>query len=180
MIDHFALLGEARRPWLDAEKLKEKYFAQSRVAPPNAELNEAFRVLADPKLRLPHLLKLEGAELVAGRPVPAQVAELFWQTGKVLREAESWLQKNAATTGNLARAMLHPERARLEEKLAKLETDLSATYAAEMERLRQLDANWERSAPNDLAALLETADAISYLTKLLERTKEQRLQFASL
>ncbi len=42
MTDYFALLGEARRAWLDPEKLKEKYFALNRAAAADAELNEAF------------------------------------------------------------------------------------------------------------------------------------------
>ena len=86
MTDYFALLGEARRAWLEPEKLKEKYFALNRTAAAEAELNEAFRVLSDPKLRLHHLLTLEGCELIAGRPVPPAVAELFWKTGTLLRE----------------------------------------------------------------------------------------------
>ena len=68
MTDYFALFGEARRPWLEPAELKEKYFARSRTAAPSAELNEAFRVLSDPKLRLHHLLTLAGAELTAGEP----------------------------------------------------------------------------------------------------------------
>ena len=31
MTDYFALLGEARRAWLDPEKLKQKYFALNRA-----------------------------------------------------------------------------------------------------------------------------------------------------
>ena len=37
MTDYFALFGEARRPWIDPAKLKEKYFQLSRAAPPDAE-----------------------------------------------------------------------------------------------------------------------------------------------
>ena len=70
MTDYFALLGEARRAWLDPEKLKEKYFALNRATAADAELNEAYRVLSDPKLRLHHLLTLDGAELTASRQVP--------------------------------------------------------------------------------------------------------------
>ena len=32
MTDYFALLQKERRPWLDPEELKEKYFALSRLA----------------------------------------------------------------------------------------------------------------------------------------------------
>jgi hypothetical protein len=70
MTDYFALFGEARRAWLDPEKLKEKYFALNRATAADADLNEAYRVLSDPKLRLHHLLTLDGAELTAGRQVP--------------------------------------------------------------------------------------------------------------
>ena len=130
MTDHFALLGEARRPWLDPEKLKEKYHALSRSAPPSAELNEAFRVLSDPKLRLHHLLKLEGADLTAGPAGAAAVAELFWNTGTLLREIERWLLRQSAATSTLARALLQPERGKLESRLRALEEQLRGSYDA--------------------------------------------------
>ena len=176
MTDYFALLGEARRPWLEPEKLKEKYFARSRAEPPGAELNEAFRVLSDPKLRLHHLLKLEGAELPAGRPVPPNVAELFWETGSALREADDWSRKNGEATSNLARAMLQPTRVRLDEKLGKLEEELCAAYEKEMTRLRGLEVGAGAFSPNELAGMIDLADSISYLTPLLERIKEGRFR----
>ena len=76
MTDYFALLGEARRAWLDTEELKKQYFARVREHPADEELNEAFRVLTEPKLRLHHLLVLAGADLTVRvpwcpRPSPA-------------------------------------------------------------------------------------------------------------
>jgi hypothetical protein len=168
MTDYFALFDEARRPWLDPEELKEKYFARSRLASPSAELNEAFRVLSDPKLRLHHLLTLEGAELTAGRPVPPAVAELFWNTGNLLREIERWLRQQSAATTALARAVLQPERAKLEQRLEKLEAELSKMLEDEIAALRTL--------PNDSADLVERYDRIAYLSRLRERAAEQRLQ----
>ena len=168
MTDHFALLGEARRPWLDPEKLKEKYHSLSRSVAPNAELNEAFRVLSDPKLRLHHFLKLEGADLTAGRPVPAAVAELFWNTGTLLREINRWLSRQSAATSTLARALLQPERGKLESRLSTLEEELRGNYDAEIAKLCVL--------PNDLPQLIERYDTISYLTRLLEQVAEKRLQ----
>lgn len=176
MIDHFALLGEARRPFLDPEELKEKYHTRSRVAQPDAALNEAFRVLSDPKLRLHHLLILEGVNLSAGRAVPPAVAELFWETGNVLRETDSWLQRHAAASSNLARAMLHPARTTLEKKLADLREQLQAKHAAALADLQRLDATWQAAPPNDLAELVQLYDTLAYVTRLLERTAEKRLQ----
>ena len=149
MTDYFALLDEARRPWLDPEKLKEKYYRLSLAAPPDAELNEAFRVLSDPKLRLHHLLTLEGADLVAGRPVPPSVAELFWNTGTLLREVECWLLKNAGATGALARSLLKAEQAKLEAESGKTGA-IATAYDSELAQLRQADAVWNAASPNEL------------------------------
>ena len=176
MTDYFALLEEARRPWLEPEKLKDKYYRTSRSAAPDAELNEAFRVLSDPKLRLHHLLALEGTELPSGRPVPDSVAELFWNTGRLLREVERWLLQSAGTTGALPRSLLKAEQAKLEGKLARLEEQLRATYESELEHLRQLDAGWGAGSPNEMSQLRELYDSISYLTRLLERASEKRFQ----
>jgi hypothetical protein len=178
MIDYFALLGEARLPWLDPEKLKAKYFARTRAAAADAELNEAFRVLSDPKLRLHHLLTLEGAELTVGRPVPPSVAELFWNTGTLLREVERWLLKCAETTSALSRALLSGERAKLEGKLEQLEEELDALYETELVRLRQMNAAPNSVSPNELPKLVERYDSISYLTRLQEQTKEKRFRMS--
>ena len=42
MTDYFALLGEARRAWLDPENLKKKYFALNRATAADAELMKLF------------------------------------------------------------------------------------------------------------------------------------------
>jgi curved DNA-binding protein CbpA len=129
MTDYFALLGEARRAWLDPEKLKEKYFALNRATAADAELNEAYRVLSDPKLRLHHLLTLEGAELscqsasaVVGRGV------VFGIPGRCCANVEQWLLRSAEATSTLSRALLSSERTKLEGKLEKLEEQLNALY----------------------------------------------------
>jgi hypothetical protein len=178
MTDYFALLGEARRPWLDPEKLKEKYFARTRAAPADAELNEAFRVLNEPKLRLHHLLILQGAELTAGRPVPPSVAELFWRAGTLLREVERWLLKHAEAGSALSRALLSSEKTKLEVQLDKLEKQLSALYEIELAQLRELDVLADMPSPNELLKLIERYDSISYLTRLQEQTKEKRFRLS--
>ncbi|MDQ3198550.1 MAG: hypothetical protein M3Q46_05070 [Verrucomicrobiota bacterium] len=175
MTDYFALLGEARRPWGDPEELKEKYFARSRAAAPDADLNEGFRVLNDPKLRLHHLLILEGAELSAGRPVPPSVAELFWNTGTVLREVDRWLLKSAEATSALSRALLSGERNKIAGELQAVEEQLHATYGAALERARGIDdAKWR----SDLAELTRLHDEIAYLTRLREQVKEKQLRLS--
>jgi hypothetical protein len=175
MTDYFALLGEARRAWLEPDRLKEKYYALNRAAAANADLNEAFRVLSDPKLRLHHLLTLEDVELTAGREVPPSVAELFWNSGTLLRKIERWLLQRKGTGSVLARALLEPERRELEQRLNTLEEALRVVYDAELAQLPHV----ELDCPNDLARLVERYDSISYLTRLLEQTAEKRFQLSA-
>src|SRR5204862_2338470 len=76
MTDYFALLGEARRPWLDTEALKAKFLTLTANVHPDrvhkaipaekqtahqlyTELNAAFNCLRGPKTRLLHLFELE-------------------------------------------------------------------------------------------------------------------------
>ena len=176
MTDYFALLGEARRAWLDPEQLKEKYFALNRAVAADAELNEAFRVLSDPKLRLHHLLTLAGADLTAGRQVPPSVAELFWNTGTLLREVDRWLLRSAEATSTLSRALLSSERTKIEGDLEKLEEQLTALYESELAQLRQIDAGSKSAFPNDLPRLIQFYDSISYLTRLREQVTEKRFR----
>jgi hypothetical protein len=169
MIDYFALLDEARRPWIDPEQLKDRYFARNRAGAADAELNEAFRVLSDPKLRLQHLLTLEDVPLRAGRPVPPQVAELFWNCGALLREVDRWLSINAEAGSALARALLSGERLALEKKLEEQDRQLNATFENELRQLRDFDS----ILPNEFEKLVQQYDSISYLTRLREQVTEK-------
>lgn len=176
MTDYFALLQRERRPWLDPEELKEEYFALSRRAAPDARLNEAYRVLSDPKSRLHHLLTLQGADLAAGRPVPPSVSDLFWNTGSLLRDVERWLIQNAGRTTAIQRSLNAGERARLQGKISEMNERLRAAYESRLEQLRQLDQTWKAASPDDIPQLLELYDSIAYLTRLLEQTAEKKFQ----
>src|SRR5688572_32957528 len=75
MIDHFAALSEPRRPWLDVEKLKNRFHILAAARHPDrgamndperfASLNTSYNVLRDHATRLRHLLELEHPEATA-------------------------------------------------------------------------------------------------------------------
>jgi curved DNA-binding protein CbpA len=142
MTDYFALLGEVRRPWIDSNKLKQKYHrltlrlhpdrgsrnqATSEDTDSLADLNEAFRVLQDPKLRLQHLLMLENAAPVAARPVPSALANLFWDTGASLRNLDAILEKQSST-GRLTQALGKSEIADAEMRTREILDQLRGLY----------------------------------------------------
>src|SRR5438477_9420256 len=69
VIDHFAVLGQPRRPWLDLDQLKQQYQQLTFELHPDrpkggadqadfAAVTEAYRVLSNPRLRVHHLLSL--------------------------------------------------------------------------------------------------------------------------
>ncbi len=103
------------------------------------------------------------------------MAELFWNTGTLLREIERWLLRNRGATSTLGRALLQPERGKLEQRLDKLEEQLRATYEAELAQLPRAKV----ASPNELVQLVERYDSIAYLTRLLEQSAEKRFQLAA-
>src|ERR1039458_7617080 len=117
MTDFFALLNEPRRPWLDADLLKQKFLALSANAHPDrihsasesdkvdatkrfTELNTAYSCLAEPKLRLLHLLELElGAKPKDIQQIPTALADLFAEVATSCRSADGFLvEKTKATS----------------------------------------------------------------------------------
>src|SRR5690242_10840656 len=109
MTDNFLLLDEPRRPWLDAEALKQKFLARSAEVHPDrahnasaaeklaanqryTALNAAYNCLREPKDRLRHLLELElGKKPSDLTDVPEDLMGLFFEAGKTFRETDAFL-----------------------------------------------------------------------------------------
>src|SRR5579871_148223 len=104
MVDYFSLLGESRLPWLDVDRLKEKFLALSAPIHPDrvhnapeaertaagkqfSELNAAYNCLRDTKERLRHLIELEaGARPRDIERVPPELLEYFADVGNLCRK----------------------------------------------------------------------------------------------
>ena len=96
MTDSFALLQQPRQPWLYPDLLKQRYQERTLTDHPDvrgadapsvdfAVINEAYRTLTDPKLRLQHLLRLEGQEPDNSAPIPADLLDLFSRIGNFVQ-----------------------------------------------------------------------------------------------
>ena len=120
--DPFALLTLPRRPWLEAETVKESYHRLSRELHPDAAdgagdtagfaaLNEAQAILSDPRRRLTRLLTLEFNDTAssAPAPVPEGLGNLVFPTQGFLQKVNQFLIRKAAASGALARALLARE-----------------------------------------------------------------------
>lgn len=137
MRDHFALFGERRAAWLDVDSLKHKFHESARRQHPDAggtsfeELNTAYRVLADPKSRLAHLLELNGAKSAAITQPPPDFVELFFETANALKASKPAMEDH--------RARLTAERERVIESLRMIDARDNRQLGAAHERLAFLD-----------------------------------------
>ena len=166
MTDYFTLLGQPRRPWVDLEALKEKFFALSTTVHPDrvhgadktikaqadesyAALNAAHQCLRETKLRLQHLLLLEtGSKPGDLKTIPEDLVQMFSQVALLLRQTDPLLKEKAQAVspmlkvGVLERAMPHlgnisTLRAAIDRRRSELDGELHA-----------LDAGWEAAAGN--------------------------------
>src|SRR5215212_11356274 len=118
MTDHFAVLGQPHRPWLDPDQLKEHYQKISFASHPDrkgqggnadfdfAAVTDAYRVVSDPKLRLQHLLTLEAGAPVTAEPsaISPDVADLFMKLATLVSDIDQVLKRRAEATSNLAKS----------------------------------------------------------------------------
>jgi curved DNA-binding protein CbpA len=168
MIDYFALLQQRRRPWLDPGAVKSKYRELARDAHPDqhptnqrdetklATLNEAYRVLVDPKLRLHHLLRLEGAPPSSSTDqIPEDLADLFMIIAPALKEIE-------------------PETNQIDDLIRRVRELSDRT----LEELREVDAKWNEKTPLLVSRIEQLYHRISYLTRWLDLLEERRFQLS--
>jgi curved DNA-binding protein CbpA len=160
MTDNFALLNEPRRPWLEADLLKQKFLALSANLHPDrihsaseadkveatktfTELNAAFNCLAEPKLRLLHLLELElGTKPKDIQTIPAALADLFAEVANNCRNADIFLAEKKQATSPLVQVQLFERGQDWIEKLNALQKKLNELREKLTDELKSLDAKW--------------------------------------
>jgi DnaJ-domain-containing protein 1 len=205
MLDCFSLLNEPRRPWLDPEPLKQKFLARSAEIHPDrthsaagsaqaestrrfAELNAAWQCLREPKDRLGHLLELEtGARPKDTRDIPESTIELFFEVGRLCREADSFLALKAKTESPLLKAEMFAPGMDMTDRLDALQRRITARREELTEELKQLNAVWQSAPepgnPSRTAALpLEKLEAVyrmfSYIARWTAQIQERTVQLS--
>ena len=160
MSDYFALLNEPRRPWLDVDLLKQKFLALASDAHPDrvhnasesektevtqryAQLNVAYNCLAEPKLRLLHLLELElGTKPKDIQTIPAALADLFAEVATSCRNADIFLAEKNQATSPLVQVQLFERGLDWVEQLNGRQRKLNALREMFSDELKSLDAQW--------------------------------------
>jgi len=189
MIDHFAALSEPRRPWLDLEKLKNRFHILAATHHPDsgnandadsfASLNKSYSVLRDHAARLRHLLELEHPNAVAASAqVPADLADYFMQTAaqqRAIREVAGARDENAPA---LMKAVREQKRLAVEADgqamLRTLEKESERTLA----EVRELDALWSLEAAPVVARLAQLQIRLAYLGHWIGDLREALLELS--
>ena len=198
MTDYFALLDEPRRPWLDTEAVRQKFFARSGGVHPDkihaasdadkavaaqafAELNAAQLCLGEPKSRLLHLLELElGAKPPDIQQIPAALAGLFIEVSTECRQTDLFLVEKAAITSPLLLVDYFERSQGWLEKLDALSAKLDAFNHRLADDLKSLDARWIAADATGRNELLTEVEALyrlfGYFNRWNRQLSERKLQ----
>jgi curved DNA-binding protein CbpA len=194
MTDHFALLNEPRRPWLDADLLKQKFLALASDAHPDrvhgasesekaevtqryAQLNAAYNCLVEPKLRLLHLLELElGAKPKDIQQIPTALADLFAEVANSCRSADGFLVEKSKATSPLVQVQLFERGQDWVEKLNGLQRKLNDLREKLMGELKSLDTQWVSADAGSRRELLPKLDELYRLFGYFNRWNCQILE----
>ena len=199
MTDYFALLNEPRRPWLDAELLKQKFLALSATIHPDrvhnlgeteraaaqeryTELNAAYNCLREPKDRLHHLLELElGALPKDIQRIPSDLMDLSLEVGKACREADAFLAEKAKVTSPLLQVTFFERGQEYVDKLQALRGRVNSLNEGLLDELRQIDAAWQSGATSrnaQLQRLEELYRLLSYFARWTAQTQERAVRLS--
>jgi curved DNA-binding protein CbpA len=184
MTDYFALLEQARAPWLDPAALKEVFHRKTLEQHPDttspsssnafAELNEAYQILQDPKRRLQHLLELEGSPpLRAPEPVPSDLQGLFLRIGEWNQHAKAMLDRMRGAATALERSLLKPRLLEVQQAIGKLRGELRDLAETANRELKQTE-------PAQLDAIARLHSRFAYLGRWAGQLDETAFQLSDL
>jgi curved DNA-binding protein CbpA len=191
MTDNFALLNEPRRPWLDAESLKQKFLALSANAHPDkihsaseseksvaakqfTELNAAYNCLLEPKSRLLHLLELElGAKPKDIQQIPAALADLFAEIAAVCHKADVFLAEKSKVTSPLLQVQSFERAQDWIEQLNLFQRKLNLLREELMGGLKSLDGKWIENNLESRGELLKKLEELYRLFGYFNRWNNQ-------
>lgn len=197
MPNHFALLNEPRRPWLEPATLKEKFLTLSAAVHPDrvhnlspaerekaqqqyTELNAAYNCLRAPRRRLRHLLELElGTKPSDLTQVPEDLLNLFFAIGKAFREVDAFLVEKANASSPLIKVQLFERGLDWTDALGQLQQQIGARRQTLVEELKTVDATWSSPAtPATLRQLENLYRLFSYFDRWLAQVQERSAQLS--
>ncbi len=206
MPDFFALLDEPRRPWLEADPLKERFFRLSAALHPDrhhgapdrereaasqryTELNSAYQTLRDPRARALHLLELEsGGPPKDIQRIPPGTMDLFTAIGQTCRDLDVYLAERQAIASPMLKVRLFQRGLEWVETLKALQQRVQQRQSELESALLGLNPAWEscppigapeRAAALPLDRLADTYRGLSYVARWSEQIQERMVRLAA-
>lgn len=184
--DYFAIFGLPRKLWIEMSALEQKFLQMSwKLHPDNfvnaseperelslkrsSELNDAYRTLRDPVVRVEYLLEIEGArkEGEHKQQAPPELLEEVFELNESLDE----LRETRQAGGNLAalKARLEAADKNFQEKLGEVDAQLQAV-AHEWDAALEADTAERKKVT---ARLNELLNRRSYIRNLVANVAKE-------
>lgn len=195
MIDYFALLELPRSPWLDPAEVKTRFVQLSASAHPDrlyhaddvtradatnrySDLNAAQRCLADPRLRLRHLVELETGQVPPDvGAVPPHISDLFFTVANALRTADELIRRNKRANSPMVKAQMMKKIVGEVESLRGTIGNLERQRCALDEQCKGLADEWN-SGSRGTDELTGLHRDYSYLNRWIDQMNERILQLS--
>lgn len=199
MTDHFAILNEPRRPWIDPDLLKQKFLTLSSQVHPDrvheapeaerlsasrqfSEVNSAYNCLREPKDRLRHLLELElGTKPADVQGVPQEVMDSFFEIGRLYKEIDAFLNEKAKVTSPILKVGLIDQAQEWTDKLNAVQRSINARRGTLFAELQAMNSAWEAGATTEghpLARLETIYRLLGYFGRWSEQMQERIVQLS--
>jgi len=197
MKDFFELLGQPRRPWLDAETIQQAFVSAAagvhpdRIhdAPANTRqeaqdrytaLNEAQLCLRSARCRLRHLLELEeGSPVGELQEVPDDLMETFSQLSRQIRTTDAHLKKCREIVSPLLKVALFKQGEELRQELQRSQAALQERRETLDSQLHAVSEQWEIRQANESATRRRLLTEMETLYRFLSFNDRWQDQIAS-
>jgi curved DNA-binding protein CbpA len=185
MTDYFALLGQPRLPYLDHDAIQEAFRERARLFHPDAnsaaesedfiQLNNAFSVLRDPRLRLQHLLLLENCE-AAAEEFGNELADLFSRVAELAHRAKQQIAATRPSQSAIAQSMAQVKRRLISDRLGALLQELESTESEAQSDLAALNEKWNRNREAAMVVAKKLQNRFTFVQRWLATLRELHFQ----
>jgi curved DNA-binding protein CbpA len=185
--DYFALLQQPRKPWLDPDALKQKYQQLAFTAHPDraganepssdfGAITEGYRVLRDHKLRLQHLLELEGCTIAGNASLPDALIDLFSEVGRFVQNADQLVAQFASAGNALSKSLLRQQTLEEQREAQTLVDKLQHLQTQALRQLRALNESWP--SKEAVAQVRNLRQQFAYVTRWIDQITERQFRLS--
>ena len=188
MTDYFALLRQPHQPHLDDRALEHAFHERARLLHPDAaganegaefaQLNTAFNVLRDPRLRLRHLLELESVTPAKELLAP-ELVKLFSRAAEISHRAKAEIGKKPGSDSAIARSVAQLKRSQIRAELVAVLRELEANKAGAESDLEDLNAIWDMERATAIAEVMHLQQRFTVLHRWMDTLGELQFELAN-